>query len=76
MLYGTSPFTNLTYAEKEEALKEVTQQVIRVFTHLSWMEFPTIINWASPFPSKGCWKVFFILIQILIENSVSKQWRF
>ena len=40
------------------------------------MEFSTIINWTGPFPCKGllgC--IFSIFIQILIENSLSKQWR-
>ena len=23
------------------------------------IEFPPLINWASPFPFKGCWVVFF-----------------
>ena len=27
------------------------------------------------FRFKGCWVVFFIFIQILIEHSISKQWR-
>ena len=29
----------------------------------------------SPFLFKGCWLVFFIFIQILIEYSANKQWR-
>ena len=40
-------------------------------TPLSRMECPTIINWACPFPLKGCFLVF----SFLIENLVSKQWR-
>ena len=42
---------------------------------LSWMEFPTLINWSGPFCLIGCWMVFFMLIQILIEHAVGKQWR-
>ena len=44
-------------------------------THLCRMEFPILNNWTSPFPFKGCWVILFIFIQILIEHSVSKQWR-
>ena len=33
------------------------------------MEFPTLINWTSPFLFKVCWVVFFT--QILIERSVA-----
>ena len=39
------------------------------------MEFPTLINRASAFLFNGCWVVFFIFIQILIEHSVGKQLR-
>ena len=35
----------------------------------------TIIDWTSPFRFKGCRLVIFIVIQILIEHFVSKQWR-
>ena len=31
------------------------------------MEFPTLINWPVHFHFKGCWVVFFIFVQILIE---------
>ena len=44
-------------------------------THLSRMEFPTIINWTGHFRFKGCTVVFYIFIQISIKYSVSKQWR-
>ena len=44
-------------------------------THLRRMEFPSIINWTSPFPFKGLLGGLFIVIQILIVHSVSKQWR-
>ena len=44
-------------------------------THLSRMEFPTVIKWQVHFLYKGCWVVFYICIQISIEHSVSKQWR-
>ena len=46
-----------------------------VSTHLSRIDFPTIINWTSPFLFKGCWVVFLFFIQKFIEYSVSKQWR-
>ena len=47
-----------------------------ILTHLSQMEFPTVINWICPFfRFKGFWVVFFIVIPILIEQSISKQWR-
>ena len=36
------------------------------------MEFPTVINWTSPFHLKGCWVVVFIFIQILREHSVNR----
>ena len=39
------------------------------------MEFPTVINWNSPFLFKGCRVVIFIFNQILIEHSASKQWK-
>ena len=29
-----------------------------ILTHLSRMEFPTIMNWTSPFRFKGCKVVF------------------
>ena len=47
-------------------------QQAKTLTHLSWMEFPTGL---FHFFFKGCWVIFFIFIQILIEHSVSKQWR-
>ena len=38
---------------------------INIFaTHLSRMQFPTLVYWTSPFPFKGCWMLFFIFIQI------------
>ena len=39
------------------------------------MEIPTLINWASPFPFKELLDGILHFIQILIEHSVSKQWR-
>ena len=39
------------------------------------MEIPTLINWASPFPFKELLGSIFHFIHILIEHSVSKQWR-
>ena len=39
------------------------------------MEFPTVINWNSPFLSEGMLGGIFILIQVLIENYATKQWR-
>ena len=45
------------------------------WAYKSKMEFPTVINWASPFRLKGCWVVVFIIIQILREHSVCKPWR-
>ena len=39
------------------------------------MEFPTIMNWTSPFPILGLLGCIFHLIQILKATSVSKQWR-
>ena len=45
-------------------------------THLSQMEFPTLYQMDKSISIfKGCWMVFFIFIWILIEHSVSKQWR-
>ena len=44
-------------------------------THLCQMEFPSAINWRSPFVSRDVRLYFFIFIQILIENYASKQWR-
>ena len=40
-------------------------------THISWMEFPIIINWTIPFHRL----YFLFLLKLLIELSVSKQWR-
>ena len=37
--------------------------------------FPTLTNRASPYLFKGCWVVFFIFIQILIDHYISKKWR-
>ena len=40
------------------------------------MAFPVSINWTNPFPILGLLgTIFLIFIQILKENSVSKQWR-
>ena len=40
------------------------------------MEFPIIINWNSPFLFEGMLGgIFFIFIQVVIENYASKQWR-
>ena len=44
-----------------------------ILTHLYRMEFPTVINCNSPFLNVGCWVVFFIFIQILMEHSAAKQ---
>ena len=46
-------------------------------THLSRMKlkFSILINWTSLFPLNGIWVVFFILVQILIQHAVNKQWR-
>ena len=38
-------------------------------THLCLMECPTLINWTSPFPFKGCWVLFFIFHSNLKANS-------
>ena len=46
-----------------------------LLTHLSRVEFPTSINWTSLFTCSGLLVVFFIVIQIVIEYSVSKQWK-
>ena len=48
-----------------------------IVTHLCRMEFPTVINWTSPFPFSRVveWIFVFILIQMLIEQYVTKQWR-
>ena len=37
--------------------------------------FPPLSIRTVLFCSKGCWVVFFIFIQILIEHYASKQWR-
>ena len=34
--------------------------ISNLLTHLSQMEFSTLIKWTSPFHFKGCWVVFFI----------------
>ena len=44
-------------------------------THLSRVVFPLLSIGLVHFRFKGCWLVVFIFSQILIENSVSKQWR-
>ena len=44
-------------------------------THLCRIEFPTIINWNSPFLFIGMLGGIFQFIQVLIENYASKQWR-
>ena len=41
-------------------------------THLSRMEFPTVINWTSPFRFQCCRVVFNIFIQLSIDDPVSK----
>ena len=46
--------------------------------------YPIYVEWNFPllsigtihFRFNGCWVVFFIFVQILIEHSASKQWRF
>ena len=43
------------------------------FTHLSQMDFPTLISRTSPFQFKGCWVAFLVFILIITEHSVSKQ---
>ena len=42
--------------------------ISNLLTHLSQMEFSTLIKKTSPFHFKGCWVVFFIFIQILIKH--------
>ena len=39
------------------------------------MEFTTLINWTVHFRLKGCWVICFMFIQVVLEYSVSKQWR-
>ena len=39
------------------------------------MEFPTVMNWTSPFPILGLLGGIFHFYSNLIEHSVSKQWR-
>ena len=46
---------------------------LNLLTHLSRMEFPTVINWNRPFLFKGMLGGIFMFIEILIEHSASKQ---
>ena len=49
-------------------------KVSKYLTHLSRMEFPTPVNWTSPFPNLGVSGVIFsFVLKIAIEDSVSKQ---
>ena len=43
-------------------------------SHLSQMEFPTIINWTDPFRILRMYGDFYHFIQILIEYCVRKMW--
>ena len=45
----------------------------RQLTHLAEWNFP--LKSTFHFHFKGRWAIVFIFIQILIEHSVSKQWR-
>ena len=49
------------------------KQSFFTLSHLSQMEFTTLINWTSPFQFKGFLCGIFHFIQILIEHYVSKQ---
>ena len=57
-------------AKNPECTVAKTENWKSSLTHLNRMEFPALINLASP-----CWVIFFILIHILIEHSECKQWR-
>ena len=46
-----------------------------LLTHLCRMDSPPLSIGTVHFCFKGCWVVFFIFIQILIEQSACKQWR-
>ena len=49
------------------------EHVHQTLTHLSQIEFLLIGTFHFHF--KGCWVAFFVFIKILIEHSVSKEWR-
>ena len=38
-----------------------------ILTHLSRMEFPTLVSWTSSFPLKAFWVVFFILVKFKLN---------
>ena len=57
-------------------LQNQTRRVINVtisLTLLSRMKLPLLSNGPVYFRLQGCWVLFFILIQIVIEHPVSEQ---
>ena len=69
VLYARNCLVSALAKPKQHVYTRVT------LTHLSRMEFPTDINWNSPFPVLGLLGGIFHFIQNLKETSVSKQWR-
>ena len=62
-------------AHKLEIMRQKKHVCVTLITHLSGMDFPIPIHLTSHFQFEGCWVLFFIFIQILIEFSGSKQSR-
>ena len=70
-----SKYYTLSVKSANDSLHNTTKICNSLVTHLCRMEFPTFINWNSPFPfyrSLGC---IFNFVQILKAHSVSKQCR-
>ena len=47
-------------------------KILFTLTLLSQMNLPDFIKWTRNFRLHGCWVLFFIIIQILIDHPVSK----
>ena len=54
---------------------ETRRRGLTILTHLSRMNFPISISRTSLFYIYGCLVVFLIVIQLLIDFLVSKEWR-